>query len=335
VDPLTHGLASLAVQRGFFPRASWRSVVVILLAGMVADVDWLSTNFGPDAYLRWHRTASHSLVLVGVLAVTAFLFARLHRDAKRSIPWKGFSWVAILAVSLLHILMDLLQPDTVVPVWPFSAKRISLDIVPTIDPWLLVTLAAAILLPELLRLVSDEIGFRAKRPRGRNGAIAGLALVLIYFGSRASLHGNATAALEARSVAGEMPRRVAAFPDTVSPFLWHGIAETESALHLVTMRSMGGEATYASSITTLRKPEPSLSLSAAQASPTARAFLQIARFPKAVVQKESEGFSVEIQDLKDVAAESKERAIIADINLDRSAKVVSSELQWQQRPTRP
>jgi len=51
---------------------------------------------------------------------------------------------------------------------------------------LLVILASAILIPELLHLVSDEIGSRTKRPRGRNGAIAGLAFALIYFGLRAS-----------------------------------------------------------------------------------------------------------------------------------------------------
>jgi hypothetical protein len=79
----------------------------------------------------------------------------------------------------------------------------------------------------------------------------------------------------------------------------------------------------------LRKPEPSPFLSAAQASPAAVEFLKVARFPKAVLQKETEGYSVEIQDLKDLSTHSRSRAIFVDINLDRSAKVISSELQWQ------
>ena len=57
-----------------------------------------------------------------------------------------------------------------------------------------------------------------------------------------------------------------------------------------TMRSMGGEVTYASGVTTLRKPEPSAMLAAAQGSPAAIAFLKSARFPKAVVEKETEGY---------------------------------------------
>jgi membrane-bound metal-dependent hydrolase YbcI (DUF457 family) len=335
VDPLTHGLASLALQRGFFPGASWRTLLAILFTGIVADVDSFSASFGPAAYLRWHRTITHSLVFVLVLAFAALLFSKTRRDGEPSVRWAGLSWIAILTASALHLVMDLLQTDAVVPLWPFSAKRISLDIEPVIDPWLLVILASAILIPELLHLVSDEIGSRTKRPRGRNGAIAGFAFALIYFGLRASLHATAVATLEARTIAGEMPHRVAAFPDSVSPILWHSIIETESALHLVVMRTTGGEAAYATGITTLRKPEPSPVLGAAQLSPAAIRFLSIARFPKAVVQKETEGYSVEIQDLKDLATESKNHAILADINLDRSAKVLSSELQWQNNPTRP
>jgi inner membrane protein len=328
VDPLTHGLASLALQRGFFPKASWRAIIAILCAGLVADMDFLSANFGPSAYLRWNRTATHSIAFILVLALTVFLFSVKLRNNPRA-SWTGFSWAVITSAATLHIVMDLLQADPVAPFWPFSPKRFSLDISPTIDPWLLVVLAAAILLPELFRLVSDEIGSRAKRPRGRNGAIAGLAFAVIYFAMRAQVHGNVTASLEARTVSGEIPRRVAAFPDSVSPFLWHSVVETESALHLSTMRSMGGEVSYASGVTTLRKPEPSPVLTAAQSSPAAVTFLKTARFPKAIVEQETEGFSVEINDLKDQAMQTSDHAILAAINLDKSAKVISSELQWR------
>lgn len=335
MDPLTHGLAALVLQRGFFPRALWRPVLVIVFAGVIADADSFSASFGPSAYLHWNRTATHSIAFILVLSLAAILFSHTLRENKRAPLWTGFSWTAVAAVSLLHVLMDVLQADSVVPLWPFSARRFSLDLAPVIDPWLLIILAAAILFPELVRLVSDEIGSRAKRPRGRNGAAAGLAFAVIYFAIRALLHGNAAASLEARTVTGEMPRRVAAFPDSASPFLWHSIVETESALHLSTLRSMGGAVTYSSGITTLRKPEPSLILAVAQSSPAAVTFLKTARFPKAIVQKETEGYSVEIQDLKDRAAAPKSHAIFADISLDRTSKVISSELQWQKTPAIP
>ena len=334
MDPLTHGLASFALQRGFFPRVSWRGVLAIISAGVIADLDWFTSRSSPLAYLTWHRTVTHSLLFVFLLALAALAFSFMTSRKTTTDKPSEFFWIAITAATSLHILMDMTQADAVAPLWPFSDKRFSLDIAPSIDPWLFAILIAAIVFPELVRLVTDEIGARSKRPRGRTGAIIGLALAVTYFGSRALFHSNAIASLEARTIAGESPHRVAAFPDSLSPFLWHSIVETESALHLATMRSMGGEVTYATGVTTLRKPDPSTILSAAQTSPATITFLKFARFPRATVLKESEGYSVEIQDLKDQAMEEKTRVIFADINLDNSAKVVSSELQWQKASSR-
>jgi membrane-bound metal-dependent hydrolase YbcI (DUF457 family) len=332
VDPLTHGLASLALQRGFFPRANWRSVLVIVAAGIVADIDWFTASGGPASYLRWHRSATHSILFLAALALVSVLFVRVIQRKANSAQWVGLTWLAITSAATLHILMDSLQADFVQQLWPFSAKHLALDLFPAVDPWLMIIFAAAILLPELFRLVSDEIGSRVKRPRGRNGAIAGFAMVVLYLALRTVLHGNVTAALEARAIAGETPRRVAALPDSASPFLWHSIVETDSTLNLATLRILGTDVTYASGVTTLRKPEPSAILSAAQASPAAIAFLKTARFPKATTQRETEGFSAEIIDLKDQALEEKSRAIFADINLDKSGAVMSSELQWRANP---
>ena len=328
MDPLTHGVASFALQRAFFPRVTWRSVVLIVAAGVIADVDWLSATLGPSGYMRWHRTVTHSLFFVAVLAIAAFAFAQLIKKAGRGV-WAGFSWLPVVPAGLLHLFLDVLQADEVALLWPFSSRRFALDVLPPLEPWLLAILIAAILLPELFLLVSEEIGSRTKRPRGRNGAIVGLVFAVLYIGLRSLLHANAVASIEAHTIAGEMPHRAAAFPDTTSPFLWHSVVETQSALNLVTMRSMGGEVSYASGVTTLHKPEPSPMLAAAQHSPTAVSFVKFARFPKAVVQTESEGYSVEIQDLKDQASEEKSRAIFANINLDKNSRVLSSELQWQ------
>jgi inner membrane protein len=359
VDPLTHGVASFALQRAFFPKAKFAATVAIILGGLLADLDRLTYLFGPSAYLAWHRTATHSvsgaivIALVGVslpfAALSLFGISgwggsvipvargpapRVSEDE----PWgirhggKAFFSVILSATfvsALLHLLLDLCQSDGVALLWPFSPRRFALDALPPLEPWLLTILLAAILLPELFLLVNEEIGARAKRPRGRNGAIVGLLFAALYIGLRVLLHANAVASLEAHTMAGEMPHRAAAFPDTTSPFLWHSVVETQSALNLVTMRSMGNEASYASGVTTLHKPEPSPMLAAAQDSPAAVSFVKFARFPKAVVQTEFEGYSVEIQDLKDQATEEQSHAIFADISLDKNFRVISSELQWQ------
>jgi membrane-bound metal-dependent hydrolase YbcI (DUF457 family) len=359
VDPLTHGVASFALQRAFFPKVRLVIVLGMILSGLLADLDWFSYLFGPSTYLAWHRTATHSLVGALVLSVIAAVLPSLLLITLGLARWGGVVipfgrgtdarpgedpqvavrrdlknaasalLLATLASAVLHVMMDLCQSDGVALLWPFSSRRIALDLLPTIEPWLLTILIAAIAFPELFRLVSDEIGARSKRPRGRNGAMVGLALAALYIGLRALAHANTVAALEAHTIAGETPHRAAAFPDSTSPFHWHGVVETESALNLVVMRSMGGEVSYASGVTTLHKPEPSPMLAAAQNSSAAVAFVRFARFPKATVQSELDGYSVEIQDLKDQTAEEKSRAVFADINLDKNFSVVSSELQWQ------
>ena len=44
MDPVTHGLASYALARAAFPRASRTTLVAVVLAGTVADLDRLTAT---------------------------------------------------------------------------------------------------------------------------------------------------------------------------------------------------------------------------------------------------------------------------------------------------
>jgi inner membrane protein len=336
-------------------------VFVILFAGVLPDIDWFSSFFGPTAYLAWRRAPTHSLTawfVFSILAVilpllTVIMFWRgpanpsaegnqkLPGEYGRTPAMDGISalfpslFVASFCSTLLHLVMDLCQADGVALLWPFSAHRFALDLLPSFDLWLLIILTAAILLPELFLLIGEEIGSRARRPRGRNGAIIGLVCVALYLCARSLLHGNAVASLESHTIAGETPRRVGAFPDFTSPFRWHSVVETQSTLNLLELLSTGGAVNEASVVTTLHKPEPSRMLAAAQNSPAAIAFLKFARFPKATMENETEGYSVQIRDLKDQQTGEQGHIIFAQINLDKQSNIVSSELQWQKNSTKP
>src|SRR5262249_39710889 len=144
-------------------------------------------------------------------------------------------WLAPACAALLHVGMDILLSAGIKLFWPFSAVRAGLDWAPDFDLWLLALLLAGIFLPELFRLVSDEIGAKSKKPRGQAGAVAAFVLIAAYFGARGLMHTNAVAMLMERSYSGESARRAAAFPDSTSPFLWHGVVETESAIHLLSV----------------------------------------------------------------------------------------------------
>jgi hypothetical protein len=354
VDIITHGLASLAVARGLFPKAGRLAVISTVLAGIAADVDWLSAFFGSSTYLEYYRTHFHSVGPALFLAVAIVIVV-----AKLGFRWGGalmplgtlpegqsipedlatrgrfifqrfFLYVlgAPVCAALLHLAMDACQSDGVMLLWPFSTKRFAADWLPSLDPWILATLIAAIALPELLRLVSSEIGAKSKKPRGRTGALVGLALIVVYIGVRATLHSNATALLESRSFHGESARRVAAYPESLSLATWHGIVETESALNQVDVNAFSTANFDADSSLRIYKPEPSSSLIAARSTRTAQRFLAVARMPKASVEKTDVGYVVILRDLRYAAAGESSQEIAALIELDPDSKVTSEELVW-------
>ena len=329
MDPLTHALASYSLKRAAFPRAPRSATLAILIAGTIADLDSFSSYFGPSAYLTFHRTYFHSIpaaVLFGLLVSLPFLFLK-SKSSKKQVPFNTL-FLAAFSASLLHLLMDLCQSLGVELLWPISSRRFALDWVAPTDLWILGLLLAGVLLPILSGLVTEEIGARSKSPRGRLGASLTFAALFLYLVVRFVYHGNAIAALESRTYRGESSRRVAAFAESGTPFRWHGIVETERALHDVEVPiGPAGEFDPGSAITSY-KPEPSPALDAIRNSAVARRFLQMARFPRASVEKTPEGFHVILRDFPYTRDATSGRRVQVLIDTDPSGKILSEELAW-------
>lgn len=236
--------------------------------------------------------------------------------------------LATLLAALVHLLTDLAGSSGIMLLWPFRTTRFAWDFLPFLDPWILMLLGAGILLPEFLGLVGSEIGVREKAPRGRNGAIVALALGLIYVGARATLHGNAVAQLDAHSYRGESPRRIAAFPNTVSPMNWHGIVETTGQICTTDVPLTGSARFDPEAAVCLHKPDESPLLTAALETTAAKEFLQVARFPKASVNPAEGGSEVVLRDVRDAAQNEALHAIAAQILLDLNGKVTSQKIVW-------
>jgi membrane-bound metal-dependent hydrolase YbcI (DUF457 family) len=329
MDVGTHIFASFALTRAAFPRTPRSVWPVALSAGVVADVDEISAVFGPSAYLRWHRTCTHSLLTAVLLAVLlAFLYRRFASQQLQS----RFSFVAIFVLTFLaqclHLLLDVCQPDGVLLFWPFSTAHLAEDWLTSIDPAILAVLIVAILLPVLLHLVSDEIGAKDKKPRGQLGAIIALTTIALYIGARATLHSNAVAVLESATYHRELPRRVAAFPVATSPFTWNCVVETESALHEITVSLAPGASFNPDAAVTIHKPDASPMFDAARNDPIASAFLRVARFPKATTEKTETGYRVELRDLRYAVAGESGREIAALFELNPAGKIMDRELMW-------
>jgi membrane-bound metal-dependent hydrolase YbcI (DUF457 family) len=336
VDPATHALTSLALARGIFPRRPWWFVLGVVFAGTIADVDLVSALVGPRAYLIARQTITHSVLGTVAVVAAAIGAAQLLRLKRRTLQKAAATQgagiatllIAVTLAAVMHVLMDLCTSAGVAVLWPWRETRFAWDWLPRVDPWILALLLAGILLPELFALVGSEIGTKDTTPRGRNGAIAGLVLMLIYVGARATLHGNAVAQLDAHTYRGESPRRLAAFADPVSLLTWHGAAETATQVCTVNVPPSENARFDPESAVCVHKPEDSPSLIAAEQAESTKKFLQVARFPRASVSVTENGTEVVVRDVRDSAEEEKRFAIAVRVLLDRNGKLTSQELLW-------
>jgi membrane-bound metal-dependent hydrolase YbcI (DUF457 family) len=325
VDIVTHTLASAALVRAFFPRAGRMTWAAAIVSGTIADIDLLSIWIGPAAFLTVHGTYTHSIL--GMLALATLVCGVLW------LLWRQTSEltaavVAAFSAAALHLAMDASQSAGVSLWWPMNGHRVALDWLASLDPWILLALIAGIALPELLRLVGGEIGVKEKTPRGRNGAIAALAIIVFYAGVRAMMHSTAVSQMLQHTYKGELPRRVAAFPDPVTLFTWRGIVETESNL-LHAEVSVGPSGVFNPEAgTTIHKPEPSAALDAALATKAARKFLSVARYPKASVESSELGADIVLKDLAIEAAGESRHETAVNVRLDAAGKIVGQEMVW-------
>ena len=328
MDAFTHGLASYSITRALFPRASRATLIATILAGSAANIDYISAGVGPSAFLNWHRTATHSVL--GTLVLTLVLAIGVALATRRKAKPDSFRVIllAVLAACALHVAMDVTQNESVQLLWPFRTQRYSTDWVAHFDLWILVILLAGALLPQLLALVTEEIGAKSKGPRGRISAIIALLLVFGYIGARAVLHGNTVATIEARTYRGELPRRVAAFAESDSPFHWRGLVESERAFYELDLSVVPGSSFNPDAAVVSYKPQSSAPLDAARTTESVRRFLEAAKFPKASVEKNNTGYRVQLRDL---AAQLEGRSgahVIAIVETDPNAKVLADELAW-------
>ncbi|HTB92729.1 MAG TPA: metal-dependent hydrolase [Candidatus Sulfotelmatobacter sp.] len=347
MDPATHALISFALARGIFPRRPWWFVLGVVLAGTIADLDLVSTLVGPAAYLSIRHTITHSILGTAVVIGAALICARLLRmkggpsrkpirDAENA-PQKAAATadggiaallVAATLAAVVHVLMDLCTSAGVALLWPWRETRFAWDWLPGVDMWIPAILLAGILLPELFGLVGSEIGAKERAPRGHNGAIAALVLVLIYVGARATLHGTAVAQLDAHTYRGESPRRFAAIADPVSLLNWHGVVETDSQICTLSVPATEGTRFDPESGACMHKPGESPALEAAQQTNATKNFLRAARFPRASVGTTEDGTEVVLRDLRDSAEDEKRFAVAARILLDRKGRVTDQQTLW-------
>lgn len=283
MEPVTHLLTGACLGRSGFNRRTAYATLAMTLAAEAADLDILWGFRGPVAELQHHRGWTHTLLGAPVVALATVAFVWiLHRLRKKKpvIPprwgWLLFgAWIAAMS----HILLDYTVNYGVRPFFPFNPKWYAWSIVFIVDPWLLLTLALALLVPAILGLADREIGARKKLFRGRGWAIAGLVLMVSWWGMRNAERGHALALIRSGTYTREPLIHVAAEPHMLDPFRWHVIMETEDYFQTGEVHTIGDVVETDDYTDLIYKTPVTPSVAAAKASYLGRVYLDWAKWP--------------------------------------------------------
>ena len=162
MDTITHGIAGALISKAVFrgedlfashPMNRGRIITWSLMVGAIfPDCDVVRDIFSHDSLLivTWHRSITHSLVL---LPVWALLLAGITRAFANWRKWEGPSFAALSAIYgvgiLSHILLDLVTTFGTMIWSPLNWSRPAWDLIFIVD----FTLTAILLVPQLLAWV--------------------------------------------------------------------------------------------------------------------------------------------------------------------------------------
>jgi inner membrane protein len=333
MEPVTHALTSFALGRAGLNKITRAATPMLLVSGLIADVDWVTRFGGADSFLRGHRTVTHSLVgtaaiIAGLAATFWFIGRHYPKFAVGIVP-------ALLICAIgagVHLSLDLLNAYGVKLLWPFSEKWYAWDLADSVDSWILFFLLAGLLTPELFRLVLEEIGSKPKRHGRQRGAFVGLVFVALVIGGRAFAHEKAVALLDSHDYRGQTPLEVAALPRPSNPLLWSGVVETDNAIFNLEVPLGPGREFDPELADVHFKPQPSVTLKNAISSSAAIEFLNFARFPLASVQPEGDGFQARLRDMRFASELAGRRGVIAVVDLNAQSLVIGDHLEFDASP---
>jgi len=329
MEPVTHLLTSVGLGRAGLNKVTPMATPMLLVSGLIADIDWFTRLGGAETFLRGHRTATHSLAGTAAIIATVAVASWM---AGRKSPKFAVGILPALAICSIgagfHLLLDVTNGYGVKLLWPFSQKWYAWDWADGFDPWILFFLLCGLLVPELFRLVLEEIGSKPKHRGRQRGAIAGLVLVALFIAGRAFAHERALALLDSREYRGEAPLAVAAFPKSSNPLLWSGVVETDNAIFDLDVPVAPWLQFDPELADAHFKPEASPALKNAVASRVAVEFLDFARFPLASVESTGDGYEVRLREMRFGSETPGRRGIIAVIQLNAQNTVVNERLEF-------
>jgi inner membrane protein len=339
LEPITHFLTGACLGRAGLNRKTALATATVTLAAEAPDLDVVSRFRGPAFGLAHHRGFTHSFLGLALVsaAVVGFIYLVWHirgrkvKDPNLPPRWGMLFGFAYLA-GLTHILLDFTNNYGVRPLWPFSERWYSWDIVFIADPVILVLLIAGLVVPALFSLVNDEIGSRRKGPQGRLAAVMALIGVVALWGLRDYEHRRAVNALESRLYQGADPVSASAYPQLWSPFQWNGVVETRSFFATMLVDSNTSDVDPGGAMQIRYKPEETPATLAAKKSYLGRVYLDWAKYPITETETLDQGYIVRFEDLRFGSPGSARNVLGAGVELDHNLNVVSEVVRGGRHP---
>ena len=175
------------------------------------DIDILTAFFGRDTYFRWHRSFTHSAILLPVwAALLAWVFWMIWDRKNFRLLW----WAAVAGLAS-HLLMDWLTNYGTELLWPLSDARLALNWVFIVDVYVWAML-----------LIGTVVAVWTQRVWVARGA---LGVVGVYFLFCGASRAYALRAYEARGVTGITD----ALPLPMDPLHWTIVRDDGVADHWV------------------------------------------------------------------------------------------------------
>jgi inner membrane protein len=205
VDTITHALTGAVIgQAGFRQRGGALAVWTVIAAAEFPDADILMLYGGGETYLRWHRSFTHSALMMPVWAVVvAGIFWAFARRADFRLLFG-----AALAGIASHLFLDWITSYGTELLWPVTDARFALSWVFILDPYVWAMLGVTL--------------WAALRYRSAAAARRGLLVTGAYFLLCAASH---FFALHSTG-----PGRRGAYAQPLNPFRWTIVRETADGI---------------------------------------------------------------------------------------------------------
>jgi membrane-bound metal-dependent hydrolase YbcI (DUF457 family) len=309
---------------------------VLTVAAVAPDLDYASYFAGAGPFLALHRSALHSVaggvvLCAGIAAATLYTAQKAPppKTSRRTLsPLTLKNAFALSALGFLsHILLDLASGEGIQLLWPFKNDWSRWDLEANFDPWMLFLLVAGLLIPQLFRLVGEEVGAHQKHS-GAGAAIITLGLIVSYFGARAYLHSTATDMLLSAEYHQREPLSAGAFPSSANPFLWRGVVATDNTIEEIEVNLGPGSDFNSDRSLTHYKPGASPQLNVAEASRDAQRFLRYAAFPLATVVHREDGYRVELRDVRFPSGDNSAADVVVRVEMTSSLQITKEELRF-------